>query len=125
MQGLLSFALDICKLLSGYTLHSIKEEINMEEKKLWSIDRMYIHEYTACDGSNESCIQADPIGTVLATEEEINKAIDLDWNKPSIRDEQSGMIYRPIEATELNIGGIDVLETILVHEKPNIELLAM
>lgn len=94
----------------------------MEEKKLWSIDRMYIHKYTACDGSIESCVQADPIGTVLATEDEINKAIDLDWNKPSIRDEQSGIAYRPIEATELSIGGIDVLEMILAYEKPNLEM---
>jgi len=94
----------------------------MEEKKLWSIDRMYIYEHATCDESIRSCVQADPIGTVLATEEDVNKAIDLDWNKPSIRDEQSGMVYRPIEATELSIGGIDALETILAYEKPNIEL---
>ena len=93
----------------------------MEEKKLWSIDRMYVDEYTACDGSIESCVQAEQIGTVLATEDEINKAINVEWNKPSIHDEQSNMVYRPIEATEMSIGGIDVLEMILAYEKPNSE----
>ena len=89
----------------------------MGEKKLWSIDRMYIHEYIACDGYMESCIEADPIATILATEEEINKVIDLDWNKPTICDKPSGMVYRPIEATELSVGGIEVLKTILADEK--------
>ena len=84
---------------------------------------MYFDTYTTCDESIESYLRADPIATILATEEEINKAIDLDWNKPSIRDEQSGMVYRPIEATELNVGGIEALEMILADEKPNQELI--
>ena len=94
----------------------------MSEKCLWSIDRVYLYSYESCSGNTQMRMQADPIGTVMATKEEIDVLLDLDWNKPSIKDPFApNYIYRPINATKLEINDIELIKSIIEDYRPAIE----
>lgn len=91
----------------------------MSEKCLWSIDRVYLDRYESCSGDTQMRIQADPIGTVVATKEEIDALLDLDWNKPAIRDPFAPTyIYRPINAAKLEIDDIESIKSIIEDYRP-------
>lgn len=91
----------------------------MSEKRLWSIDRVYLDPYESCSGDLPMRIQMDPIGTIVATKEEVDALLDLDWNKPSIRDPFApGHIYRPVHATELNVDTLEAIKACMEAYRP-------
>ena len=73
----------------------------MSEKKLWNI----FHCYYVDGGFGDGVLQADLVGTVEATEEEINEFLKK-WNKPEVYDDP----YTALECHAVRAEPVEVVE---------------